>query len=1315
MALMSAMFLSCSDDKGEGFSYPRNVTATDGDYVDRVLVTWDSVSGATRYYIYRCETSDGDYIRVSTEYEAQYIDYNISEGTTYYYKVKAWSTEDEYSSFSNYDSGYIRSMASLAAPTGVSATDGTAALGARITVIWNAVSGGEKYYIYRSGDIAGDYTLLGVTTTQTYNDTDVEAGDQFWYKVKAWSSDGYSVFSHADGDGEYGEVLAALDPPDTLSVSSVYGDRIEITWNDPNFPAADSYVVYRSTELSRNYVTVATPATTSYTDTTADAGVLYYYKIKAISSSQGNSYASSAESGIRTTPLSVPTGFTATDGSLAHATYIAVSWNAVSGADRYILQRATSDSGPFTTLSSPTGTSYNDTTATAGTVYWYRIRANDSVNAVYSRWSAVESGYRPDSTVSLVAPTSISATDDLYDDMIVVTWNAVGNADRYIVYRCATQTGTYTDITGQISTLNYEDSVAQGQTYWYRVSAYSTTLAQESAQGTEDQGSSYTDLTAPTTVSATNSGTAEIDRITISWDSVSGADKYYIYRSDDNFATDGVEIGVSTGTSFDDFSIPVQDTNTYYYKIMSWSETGGYSALSASTASGNKAALAQPAFTTLETDDGASNGLFTDRIRIEWSAVTSATDYYVYRSTTAGGTYTLVDVTGDVTYDDTDASLVEGQYYYYRIRSWSVYYGLSSEMATQASGYVLSSLDAPVWGAGGAENGIDTTEVTVSWQDIAWGGDHPDGSGTKRYYIYRSTSSTGPFEYLTSVDTLDSAEVTTYDDVSVTGGVEYWYTVKAYHSTPIPVFSDEISPPDDGFSELVPPTITATKGTSDNGSGDVTTTIRVSWNTITGAEQYEVFYSDDGGSSYSSLGTTTDIFYNHMVGTANAGTLYLYRVQAQNTTLGSDSYSDVTANTAEGFLRFTTVADIAATKGTTHNGSSNVTTTIRVSWTAKTGANRYEVFASTTGASGTYSSLGTTADTYYNYAAAAGTLYHFKVVAQNTGLGADYAYATSDIDSTTAAEGFLRFSVVTGIAATKGTSDNGSSNVTTTIRVSWTAKTGADQYEVFYSTDGGTTYNSLTTTSNSYYSYAVGTANAGTLYLFKVVAQNTGLGADWADADSDISTTTEAEGFLQFTSPTITATQGTSDNGSADVLTTIRVSWTAVTGAVEYELFVSTTGATGTYSSVGTQSGTEYNTYSGTAGQAYYFKVQVHSDSDTLGTDWANADSDLDSCTAALGFVRLAETASVSASRTGVLWWEATITWDAVSGADRYDLYRSTSAAGTYTLHTSNITSTTETYTYTLGFGPYYYKIVAKNSTLGSNADSELSTAYDGE
>jgi hypothetical protein len=68
-----------------------------------ISISWNSVSGATGYYIYRSTSSGGTYDYLVSTSSTSYTNTGLSSGTTYYYKVSAYNSYGE-SSQSSYTS-----------------------------------------------------------------------------------------------------------------------------------------------------------------------------------------------------------------------------------------------------------------------------------------------------------------------------------------------------------------------------------------------------------------------------------------------------------------------------------------------------------------------------------------------------------------------------------------------------------------------------------------------------------------------------------------------------------------------------------------------------------------------------------------------------------------------------------------------------------------------------------------------------------------------------------------------------------------------------------------------------------------------------------------------------------------------------------------------------------------------------------------------------------------------------------------------------------------------------------------------------------
>lgn len=441
--------------------------------------------------------------------------------------------------------------------------------------------------------------------------------------------------------------LAAPDPappfPTNLRASDgTYSYMVKIAWNPS--PGATDYRIFRANSLSGNRTSLENVTTTYYDDYSAWGGlqIHYYWVIACINGSNcsggGNDFGT-PDSGFR--------GLGAPDVSASDGTYadkIRVTWNSIQSAESYTLYRGTNEAGYTTSISNLTTTSYEDTNALRGTIYYYWVKAVATLDE--SSMGGPDTGYR-----NYAAPEGVAATDGTYTDKVRVTWLGSANATRYQIWREPAAGGTAQKL-GALASPPFDDATAvPGVPYAYRVAACNTDESICSQRSTADRG--HRALTVPAGLSASD-GTYT-DRVRATWVAVPSATSYTLYRgaSPGNYPATFASILTN---AYDDLTgLPgVQ----YYYAVSACGEAGcgGLSA-----ADGGYAALAAPAGVQ------ASDGAYPDKIRVTWNAATGATFYSVLRAASPAGTRTEVATPTGTTFDDTSASL--GAIYYYWVKA----------------------------------------------------------------------------------------------------------------------------------------------------------------------------------------------------------------------------------------------------------------------------------------------------------------------------------------------------------------------------------------------------------------------------------------------------------------------------------------------------------------------------------------------------------------------------------------------------------------------------------------------------------------------
>ena len=175
---------------------------------------------------------------------------------------------------------------------------------------------------------------------------------------------------------------------------------------------------------------------------------------------------------------------------------------------------------------------------------------------------------------------------------------------------------------------------------------------------------------APTNVSASD-GTY-LDRVRVTWAASPGAKSYAVYRATSltRWARKTV-VAQTSETFFDDLTAVPRIT--YYYWVTAYKHALGWSDLSSYDA-GYRSDGSPPAPTNVS----ASDGTYTDRVEVTWSASYGATSHTVYRATSLRRWWrraVLVATTSDTFFNDTTAT--PGRIYYYWVRATNTY-GMSN-------------------------------------------------------------------------------------------------------------------------------------------------------------------------------------------------------------------------------------------------------------------------------------------------------------------------------------------------------------------------------------------------------------------------------------------------------------------------------------------------------------------------------------------------------------------------------------------------------------------------------------------------------------
>ena len=640
---------------------PLSVAATDGTSTANVTVTWAASTGATGYEVWRALGAAVATKIATVGAVLTYSNTTAVPGTSYKYTVKATGAVGV-SAASLGDNGYRQ----LSAPLSVAATDGTLTTGVKVT--WAASTGATGYKIYRDGS---ESALATVGAVLTYSDVSAVPGISYAYTVRAITTAGLSAASL--GNTGYRNLTAPLSVAATDGISTA---NVTVTWAAST--GATGYQVWRAIGSGAAAQIATVGAVLTYSDTTAVPGTSYKYTVKA-TGAVGVSAASLGDTGYRS--LAVPLNIAATDGTLT--TGVTVTWTASTGATGYEVWRALGAAVATKIATVGAVVTYSNTTAIAGTLYTYSVKATTAAGATVA--SASDTGYR-----NLTAPLSVAATDGTLTTGVTVTWAAASGATGYQVWR-AIGTGVSAQIATVGAVLTYSDTTAvAGISYTYTVK--STGAVGVSAASLGNTG--YRNLTAPLSVAATDG--ISTANVTVTWAASTGATGYQVWRAIGSGAAAQIATVGAVLTYSDTTAVP---GTSYKYTVKA---TGAVGVSAASLGDNGYRNRAAPTNCVASDNDLA-------KVRITWSLAAAGapavTGYEVGRSTVGGIPVVLTSALSATTVVFDDTTAIAGTSYTYTVKAKYVLVGLSP--ATTVTTLPTSDTGIrPAGATGGDEGGI---------------------------------------------------------------------------------------------------------------------------------------------------------------------------------------------------------------------------------------------------------------------------------------------------------------------------------------------------------------------------------------------------------------------------------------------------------------------------------------------------------------------------------------------------------------------------------------------------------------------------------
>lgn len=496
-------------------SAPSGVTATAGN--GQIGLTWNAVTGATSYKVYRGTVSGAETLLISGITSNGYTDNSVSNGTAYFYKISAVNAGGE--SPLSAEVSATPQVPAPSVPTGVSATPGNS----QVALAWSAVTGATSYKVYR-GTATGTETVLvsGITSTG-YSDTGVINGTTYFYRVSALNAGGESPLSS--------EVSAtpflSVPPPVPSGLALVGGNsQVSLSWTAST--GATSYNVYRATS-SGGETLLSSSNTNSFVDNAVTNGNTYYYQVSAVG--PGGESAKSSESVMALTTVTVDFGsngqaFTKDQG------YILNNSGVTDPSNYSVLVRFSIDSTAnwIKLLDFHQGTYDQGLYAYNGYLRWYPWASNLSTQVL-----------QPGQAVTLVATHAPNNLVNLY-----------ANGQFVLSF---TDSNPYNLLAGALWVLKDDNTTGGNESssgVLYKIQTFNGVL-------TASDVARLNSLVPPSGLAAVSGNS----QVSLSWSASAGATSYNIYRG----SSSGGETLLASSSTNSYLDNAVTNGSTYYYEV----------------------------------------------------------------------------------------------------------------------------------------------------------------------------------------------------------------------------------------------------------------------------------------------------------------------------------------------------------------------------------------------------------------------------------------------------------------------------------------------------------------------------------------------------------------------------------------------------------------------------------------------------------------------------------------------------------------------------------------------------------------------------
>ncbi len=250
---------------------PSDISASKGNFSDKVVITWAETKSAIGYEVFRSYPGENSYQQIGLSYTAYYEDTGIIQDVAFSYKIKS-VYENSISELSeSSDIGYAVKTAGITPPkiSGLKVSKGV--FPDKIYLEWQPLMNVTGYQVFKFDSRTRTFTSIGKTQIPSFTDRTASKNTVEIYTVAGLNNSITGELS--DSASGYTRNPNLPSAPQNIKASlGEFPDKIEIRWD--KVKDASGYFVYRfenGTWTPRQYVTEE-----HYTDTEAGKGSKYY-------------------------------------------------------------------------------------------------------------------------------------------------------------------------------------------------------------------------------------------------------------------------------------------------------------------------------------------------------------------------------------------------------------------------------------------------------------------------------------------------------------------------------------------------------------------------------------------------------------------------------------------------------------------------------------------------------------------------------------------------------------------------------------------------------------------------------------------------------------------------------------------------------------------------------------------------------------------------------------------------------------------------------------------------------------------------------